>query len=526
MHMNKPYPFRQPAVGSVPTTPASCPRGPAQENLASGTFARPLLPTIFSLLLFLLLASFVAPLARAQQQFGDFYYSGEGDSAITITYYVGNGGAVVIPSTIAGHPVTTIRYRAFEQKSSITSVTIPSSVTSIGEAAFQYCSGLTSVTLPSSLKSIGHTAFQGCTKLTTMTLPSGLTSIGNSAFDDCLSLTSVTIPSGVASIGDRAFYGCSGLTSLTISSGVTKIGYGAFQSCTGLTAVTIPSGVTSIGSYAFYNCTGLTSLTIPGSVTSIEYRAFSYCEGLTSLTIPSGVTSIEGYAFSDCTGLTTVTLPSGVTSIGPYAFSNCTGLTSLTLPNSVASIEDRAFSGCRGLTAAIFEGDAPASFGAEVFNGTAPGFTIYYQAGATGFTSPTWKGYPTVVPGVPLPTLTEWREQHFGEGATNTGNAANDADPDGDGFTNADEYTAGTDPKSAGSALQVETVTKLDATYTVTIEAQPSRRYELQRLVSAPGATWQTVATQEPQAEAGPLSLTDSVAPTDAALYRVRVTLP
>ena len=38
-----------------------------------------------------------------------------------------------------------------------------------------------------------------------------------------------------------------------------------------------------------------------------------------------------------------------------------------------------------------------------------------------------------------------WRYLHFGI-YTNTGDAADSADPDGDGFTNLDEFTAGTDP--------------------------------------------------------------------------------
>ena len=58
----------------------------------------------------------------------------------TITGYVGAGGAVVIPASINGTPVTAIGEAAFSPgyrgNQSIISVTIPDSVTSIGQRAF------------------------------------------------------------------------------------------------------------------------------------------------------------------------------------------------------------------------------------------------------------------------------------------------------------------------------------------------------------------------------------------------------
>jgi len=91
-------------------------------------------------------------------------------------------GAVVIPSSFNGRPVTTVRW--FGYQTEITSITIPSSVTTIGNRAFDMCESLTSVTFAegSRLQTIGQGAFDNCTGITSITIPAGVTSMGESAF--------------------------------------------------------------------------------------------------------------------------------------------------------------------------------------------------------------------------------------------------------------------------------------------------------------------------------------------------------
>ena len=245
---------------------------------------------------------------------------------------------IVIPAEIDGVKITSIGDLAFEDYSSLTSITIPNSVTSIGYSAFRDCSGLTSVMIPNSVTSIGDSAFKCCSRLISVIIGSGVTSIGHSAFEGCSGLKGVYITdletwcnisfaSGANPLGyARNLYLQNKLvTNLIIPNGITSIGT-TFSRCSSLTNVTIPNSVTSIGDAAFQDCSNLTSITIPGSVTSIGYAAFYNCSSLASVTLPEKVTSIGGGAFTNCSELTSITIPDGVTSIGGHAFSGCTRL--------------------------------------------------------------------------------------------------------------------------------------------------------------------------------------------------------
>ena len=288
-------------------------------------------------------------------------------------------GAVTIPSTLGGKPVTCIGSCAFRDCHRLTSVTIPANVTSIGNSAFWGCRGLTNVTIGTGVMSIGYYAFYDCSGLLSVTIPDSVTSIGGLAFSGCSGLTSVTIPDSVTSIGDSAFSGCSGLTSVTIGNGVTSIEAEAFTGCPKLlydkdsipgvilldgwaigndgtvSGVLDLTGIRGIGGAAFSGCNRLTSVVIPNRMTSIGSSTFSDCSGLTSVTIPDSVTSIGDAAFSGCSGLTSVTIPDSVTNIGVGAFQNCSSLTNVTIGTGVVSIQggwfgtEKAFSGCSQL---------------------------------------------------------------------------------------------------------------------------------------------------------------------------------
>ena len=141
-------------------------------------------------------------------------------------------GALTIPATIEGIPVTSIGDYAFAYCTNLTSITLPEGITIIGYGSFRECTSLKSITIPDSVTSIGHQAFQDCANLTSITIPDSVTSIGLHVFDNCTSLTRITIPDSVTSIGGGAFSKCSSLTSVTFLGDAPKEGRSVFSKAT------------------------------------------------------------------------------------------------------------------------------------------------------------------------------------------------------------------------------------------------------------------------------------------------------
>lgn len=173
---------------------------------------------------------------------------------------------------------------------------------------------------------------------------------------------------------------------------------GLYVSAVNIDSCVFSGNATGIGVSQSSNTSDI-SYVIPAGTTKINDKEFSQCYGLNKITIPSSVTSIGSGAFRGCKALTSVTIPNSVTSIGLEAFKNCTGLTSVNIPASVTTIDNWAFIGCSNLKSAYFYGNAPVTTNYLFYNCPAD-FRVYYIAGKTGFTSPTWRGYPasTFVP--------------------------------------------------------------------------------------------------------------------------------
>lgn len=194
---------------------------------------------------------------------------------VTITKYTGKESTVILPSTISSWPVTKIGEDAFQDNTTITSVTIPDSVTEIGSNAFAGCTNLTSVN------------YEG--DWSNLTIQSGNPAVEDAAKDAANEqlFDFAFTPDNTAVIVNN--YKCKGTAAdVTIPSRykgkpVTAINNAAFPN-SAVTSVTIPDSVTSIPDAAFYNCGNLETIHIPVSVTFIGSCAFAGCPSSMTVT--------------------------------------------------------------------------------------------------------------------------------------------------------------------------------------------------------------------------------------------------
>ena len=276
-------------------------------------------------------------------------------------------GCSSLTSVTMSNSVTSIGNPAFENCTSLTSIEVSDNngnYSSVDGVLFNkdkselitYPAGKTDseYVIPNSVISIGDSAFENCTSLTSVTIPNSVTSICDSAFyntayyndksnwnngvlyiSDCLidtnynfdSTTDYIIKDGTRIIADYALSHCDNLTSVIIPNSVTSIGDSVFSDCTSLKSVTIGNSVTSIGSSAFYNTAyyndksnwdkGVLYLSNCLINTNDDFGS------TTDYTIKDGTRFIADSAFSGCTSLTSVTIPKSITYISDDAFENC-----------------------------------------------------------------------------------------------------------------------------------------------------------------------------------------------------------
>ncbi len=345
-------------------------------------------------------------LAIADQSLVPLNYTIDGSGNLTITGF--DAGftppadyALIIPEDIDGKPVVGIGTDAFKGKTTIATVSFPSTLTSIGQNAFRECTGLSAVTVPATITTMGIDAFswsgvktvdvycnelvQGafwqCTSLENVTIHEGVTVLGHGCFESCTKLTTVDIPKSVTTISKQAFYKCTllatvnfaanseltniginafretALTTVTIPQSVTLIDTEAFRSCQKLSSVTFAAGskLTTINTSAFADCVLLSSFAMPDMLTTLGNTVFYNCQKLESITFSPLLTTIPDGTFQKCSKLDNVTIPGTITRLGSSAFRECSSLSSIVNPNSVTVMGTSVFQDCTSLTAASFQ---------------------------------------------------------------------------------------------------------------------------------------------------------------------------
>lgn len=147
----------------------------------------------------------------------EFDFTNDGTNA-KITAYNGIGGEVVIPETIEGYKVNAIADNAFENKTAITSITLPASVKDIGSCAF-YKTGYynTSSNWENGVLYIGTFLIEANDKVKgAYTVKEGTTVIADFAFASRNEVTSINLPATLEVVGDSAFAGCTAIKDVVV----------------------------------------------------------------------------------------------------------------------------------------------------------------------------------------------------------------------------------------------------------------------------------------------------------------------
>jgi len=131
----------------------------------------------------------------------------------------------------------------------------------------------------------------------------------------------------------------------------------------------------------------------------------------------------------------------------------------------------------------------------------------------------------TIAEGSQLTALETWRQTNFGV-STNSGNAADSADPDNDGLANLLEYATNSNPNVANASPLAIARSGNFLTLTYTRIANPSLTYTVEG--SDDLSTWSTVATANnpstgAQNTAGQVTVTDTVSLTSRRFLRLKV---
>jgi hypothetical protein len=344
-----------------------------------------------------------------------YTFTTNSDGSLNIAQYTGPGGAVVIPNTTNGLPITSIGGIAFFDISTLTSVTVGTNVANIGDQAFSY-SSLTSIALPASVTNIAFAAFQTCYNLTNIAVATNnpdYSSVAGVLFNQNQTLLiqfpegkagSYAVPASVTDIGIDAFFESTNLTSVAISTNVSVISDYAFWVCPALTAITVNTNNLWFSSLAgvlfdknqdtliaYPAGNPATSYVIPNTVTYIGMEAFFGSANLTNVMIGTNVSIVGDLAFGDCYALAGISFPNSVTTISGDAFSECSGLANITLGTGVTNIEYQAFVGCSGITTITVAAGNPAFVSVnDVLFSTNQTTLVLYPTGssATSFTIP------------------------------------------------------------------------------------------------------------------------------------------
>ena len=231
----------------------------------------------------------------------------------SVTSYTGTDADLVIPAEIGEYSTIYIGGNAFQNNSTLKSVTIPEGVTWIQGGAFENCANLEKIVLPETLAEIGPDAFRGCPKLTDVKLPAGVIQVGTAAFAE----SGKGSFQGSGAVYDRRCFADSTFETITLADGADISADHMFYE-TAASEVNLPGDLEVLGADAFTNTENIHEIRLPDTLKVIGESAFVNMRGLMKLNLPEGIEELpESMTASTATDV--IVIPKSVKKIGSQA---------------------------------------------------------------------------------------------------------------------------------------------------------------------------------------------------------------
>jgi hypothetical protein len=242
----------------------------------------------------------------------------------------GESGAANLASATVGSDLVWIGKAAFKN-SQLTEFAFPAGLKVIGGEAF-HSAPLTAINLGgcTSLVAIKYEAFEECASATTVTFPSGstFTFLGNDAFNK----------SGITTVDME---NCTGITEFQSKNNDGST-YKTFASCTALKTIILPPYLTAVpddsGMGVFNASTAVESVRFTGSAVYVDCvlqnpctigdKAFKEKPSLATVTLSNNISSIGIEAFHSA-AITTISIPASMEELAKHSFYGCTQLTTV-----------------------------------------------------------------------------------------------------------------------------------------------------------------------------------------------------
>lgn len=291
---------------------------------------------------------------------GDYFYKINDNNNVTILYYFGEGGNVVIPEKINNKNVDTVAMDAIND--------YDYSYYDDENDKYKFYKNfdyITSLSLPKTLNKYNQYSGVGnFPKLTTLTVNNPLYSIEEYdwGYFDGDSINNFTIKGLTNSTAEEyaknnefKFVSIGEYTPIVNNTDFSYSDNGdGTAMITGYRGedkdVTIPATINGLKITKIYSFGNqlrgndiVESVTIGNNIKEIRRWAFRKCSKLKTVNIGKSVRMIENYAFYQCPEISNVNFDEGVKAIEKNAFDNCTKLKSVSLPNSVNRIGEESF---------------------------------------------------------------------------------------------------------------------------------------------------------------------------------------